>query len=343
MIWLFIDSRSVGGAERHVATLAQSLTKRGLAAEVVLYSNYGRNPWIEQLQAANVSIHFLDGSFTSLVKALRRKRPGLLHTHGYKAGVLGRIAARMVGTPVVSTFHSGERFRYPVSVYHWLDDWTSFLGERIVVSKMIKRRVPFPSAHIPSFINTSKAPPSGTLPRRVGFVGRLSEEKRPDLFCTLARRSPPGVEWHMYGNGPMGARLELEYGDTVRFHGTVTDLEPAWSTLGLLVMPSRFEGLPLAALEALTAGIPVLASRVGDLSSVVVDGQTGWLFESGDIDAALSCLEDWRALDDPQQAIMRRACWTHVRTNFSELKWLPEVLVVYKHAGFFPPIEVSAA
>ncbi len=123
------------------------------------------------------------------------------------------------------------------------------------------------------------------LPRRVGFVGRLSEEKRPDLFCALARRSPPGVEWHVYGNGPMGARLELEYGDTVRFHGTVTDLEPAWSTLGLLVMPSRFEGLPLAALEALTAGIPVLASRVGDLSSVVVDGQTGWLFESGDIRA----------------------------------------------------------
>jgi glycosyltransferase involved in cell wall biosynthesis len=339
MIWFLIDSSSLGGAERHIAVLAQSLTRRGIAADIVLYANHGRNPWIEQLEAINASVRVLDGSFTGLVRSLRLKRPGLLHTHGYKAGVLGRLAARLVGTPVVSTFHSGERFGFPVNAYHWLDDWTSFLGERIVVSEMIKRRVPFPSAHIPSFIMTSSAAPSGTLPRRVGFVGRLSAEKGPDLFCTLARRSPSGVEWHVYGDGPMRARLEGEYGDTVRFHGVVTDLEPVWSTLGLLVMPSRFEGLPLAALEALTAGIPVLASRVGGLPSVVVDGQTGWLFESGNLDAARSCLDDWQALDSAQQAIMRRSCWTRVRSNFSELKWLPEVLTVYKQAGYSPPID----
>jgi glycosyltransferase involved in cell wall biosynthesis len=340
MIWLLIDSGSVGGAERHIAILSQSLTRHAIPAEIVLYADHGRNPWLEQLEATNASVRVLDGSFTGLVKALCHKRPSLLHTHGYKAGVLGRVAARMIGIPVVSTFHSGERFGFPVNVYHWLDDWTSFLGERIVVSEMIKRRVPFPSVRISSFIPTPGVAPSGTLQRRIGFVGRLSEEKGPDLFCTLARRSAPGLEWHVYGSGPMRARLEREYADIVRFHGIVTDLEPVWSTLGLLLMPSRVEGLPLAALEALTAGVPVLASRVGDLPLVVVEGQTGWLFESGNLDEALSRLQEWRVLGSSQQVTMRRSCWTHVSTNFSELKWLPEVLAVYRHAGYSPPMRV---
>lgn len=341
MIWLLIDSSSVGGAERHIAILAQSLKRHAIPAEIVLYADHGLNPWIEQLEETNASVRFLDGTFMGLLNALRREAPGLLHTHGYKAGVLGRIAARMAGIPVVSTFHSGERFGFPVNVYHWLDDWTSFLGQRIVVSEKIKCRVPFPSVWIPSFIMTSADAPTGTLPRRIGFVGRLSEEKGPDLYCALARKSPPGCEWHVYGNGPMRDTLEREYGGIVRFHGIVTNLESVWPTLGLLLMPSRFEGLPLAALEALSAGVPVLASRVGDLPSVVVDGETGWLFQSGDLDAALCCLHHWLTLDSSTHVAFRRSCWSHVRTNFSELRWFPEIIGVYREAGYSSPMSSS--
>lgn len=334
MIWLLVDSSNVGGIERHVATLAGSLERRGIAVEVVLYADHGPNPWREQLSGASARVRVLDGTLRSLVTALRRVRPDLLHTHGYKAGVLGRLAARLAGVPVVSTFHSGERPPFPVNVYFWLDRWTSFLAaRRISVSEAIRARVPFRSTMIPSYVVATDAPPVGPLPRRIGFVGRLSAEKAPDLFCEMARRAPAGLEWHMWGDGPMRARLEAEHGDLVRFHGAVADLSECWTSIGALLMPSRFEGLPLAALEALAAGVPVLASRVGGLPTIVEPGTTGWLHEAGDIDGALADLARWRALDEATAAAMRRACHAHVRANFSESRWLPEMLAVYASAG----------
>ena len=113
MIWHLIDSSGVGGAERHIETLASSLQRRGLAVQVVLVADHGNRPWQQQLAGAGIRYTHLDGRFSTLVGALRRARPALLHTHGYKAGILGRLAARLAGVPVVSTFHSGERGPFP--------------------------------------------------------------------------------------------------------------------------------------------------------------------------------------------------------------------------------------
>lgn len=333
MIWLLIDSSSVGGAERHIATLAQSLARLRIPATVVLYAGHGANPWLAQLATDNVPVRILGNSFARLFAALRRDRPRLLHTHGYKAGVLGRLAGRVVGVPVVSTFHSGSRGKFPVGVYDWLDEWTSILCHRIVVSEAIQRRLPFRSTHIPSFVLTPETPPTGPLSRRVGFVGRLSEEKGPDIFCEIARRARPGVEWHVYGDGPMRGALERDFGAVVRFHGVAAKMEPVWSSLGLLLMPSRSEGVPLAALEALARGVPVLASRAGGLPSVVIQGATGWLFEPNDIREAMERLETWRAQGPVAEAAIRRSCWNHVRENFSEARHMPGVLAVYRAAG----------
>ena len=336
MIWHLIDSRSVGGAERHAATLAECLRRHRIPAEAVLYCDYGGNPWLDQLAAARVPVRTLDGSLRGLIRALRRERPGLLHTHGYKAGVVGRLAARLAGIPVVSTFHSGERSPPPVGVYEWLDEWTSFLGQRIAVSDRIQRRLPFPSIVIPSFVAAPPSAPVGPLPPRIGFVGRLSAEKAPDLFCALAERSPRHIEWHIYGDGPMRRELEQRHGARVRFHGVVADLDSVWPALGLLLMPSRFEGVPLAALEALAAGVPVLASRVGGLPGIVIENSTGWLFERENLDEALSHLEIWRRLPPEAQAGMRADCWRHVRDYFSEATQFPRLLAVYARAGYAP-------
>lgn len=328
-----IDSSGVGGAETHVATLAQSLRRCELRAEVLLYQDHGNIAWLSQLAYAQVPVRILDGTFAGLYRAIKSVRPILLHTHGYKAGILGRSAARLVGVPVVSTFHTGARERLPVGLYDLLDEWTSFLGKRIAVSPGIQKRLPFSSYQISSYVSAPTMPPGGSLPRRVGFVGRLSEEKQPDQFCTLARRCPPGVEWHVYGDGPMRALLEHEHSAIVRFHGAVSDMGPVWSSLGLLVMTSRFEGLPVAALEALAAGVPVLASRVGGVPSIVQDGVNGWLFQPDDLDGAERGLQSWLKLDDASQSRLREACWRHVGKNFSEEAVFPKVIAVYQAAG----------
>ena len=334
VVWLLVDTRSVGGIERYIEMLARSFARHGIPVEVVLYQDHGPNPWLDQLAAARASVRVLEGSFRALVTALSQQRPGLLHTHGYKAGVLGRAAARLSGVPVVSTFHSGERAPFPVNAYNLLDAWTSFLGARIAVSRPIQARLPFRSEYIPNYVLTPNAVPGGPLPMRAAFVGRLSEEKGPDVFCALARASPTGVEWHAFGTGPLRGALEAEFGDCVRFHGVVADLSEMWPSIGVLVMPSRYEGLPLAALEALAAGVPVLATRVGGLPSIVEHGQTGWLFEPGDESAALRHLATWRSLGIEEQQAMRSACWGHIRNHFSEANHLPALLCVYKEAGF---------
>jgi glycosyltransferase involved in cell wall biosynthesis len=334
MIWILVDSSSVGGIERHVATLAEALRRVPLSAEIVLFAAHGDNPWLQQLQAAQLPFRVLDGSVSGLLAALRQARPQLLHTHGYKANIMGRLAARMLGIPVVATFHAGERGAFPVNAYQMLDEYSSILGGRLCVSEAIRQQLPYAAVLTENFMVAPVAPPPSSMPRRIGFVGRLSHEKAPDLFCQLARQCSGADEWHIWGDGPMRAELEREFGAHVRFHGLVTDLAPAWTSLGLLVMPSRAEGLPMAALESLAAGVPIVASAVGGLPSVVHDGRTGWLYEAANLDAAQARIETWRSLTPTDQAQMRQTCWTFVKENFSETRQLPKILAAYRAAGF---------
>ena len=93
MIWHLIDSRTIGGAERHIAILLLCLRRRNIAAEAVLYRGYGNNQWLSQLSADSLPFRVLGGSPRSLIQALVQKKPKLLHVHGYKAGILGRLPA----------------------------------------------------------------------------------------------------------------------------------------------------------------------------------------------------------------------------------------------------------
>jgi glycosyltransferase involved in cell wall biosynthesis len=339
-----IDSSGVGGAERHIAQVVQALCKCGVAAEAVLYRNYRENPWLRQLEQAHIPHRVLDGSPMALAKSLARERPAILHTHGYKAGIFGRPAALVRGIPVVSTFHTGQRSSGKLLLYELADEWTSFGSRRISVSEPIRSRLPFSSVLIDNFISVGTDSLPSRLPRRIAFVGRLRPEKGPAMFCELARTSRlPDVEWHVYGDGPVRGDLERRYGDVATFHGVVTDMTGVWLDIGLLVMPSVFEGLPLAALEALAAGVPILASRVGALPDVVIEGKTGWLFESGDVDKAREALADWSALSEPRQAQMRLACRQHAEQRFSEPAQIGKLLEVYRSVGFQAPQPLGAA
>ncbi|NOU06747.1 MAG: glycosyltransferase family 4 protein [Hyphomicrobiaceae bacterium] len=332
MIWHLIDSSSVGGAERHIATVAGSLMRDAHAVRVMLYQRHGDNPWLRQLDAEGIPYSVLDGTFGGLVLALRSEQPSLVHTHGYKSGILGRLAAMLTRIPVVTTFHSGQRGPWPVGAYDFVDDWSSFSAHRIAVSSEIQSRLPLSTTVIPSYVVTPTVCPDLALPRKIGFVGRLSEEKGPQHFCMLARRFGDLGSWHVYGDGAMRGALEAEFGDVVTFHGVQTNMDRVWPQLGLLVMPSRFEGVPLAALEAAAAGVPVLASRVGGLPTVIVEGATGWMFPYGDLESAGQCLSMWSAQVEHGAMDLRAACWTRAREHFSETRWFPEILKVYEVA-----------
>lgn len=183
----------------------------------------------------------------------------LIHTHGYKAGVLGRLTAWFTGKSVVSTFHSGDDGEGVLKFYSWLDRTTARFAKCIAVSEPIARKLPVPSTVISNFV-PMPATPASVTGNRIAFVGRLAGKGAGGILP--AGRLLPGGAFHLYGDGPMKSALLQQYGDRVQLHG-FKNMANEWHNIDLLCITSRFEGLPLVALEAMAHGIPVCTFAVG--------------------------------------------------------------------------------
>ncbi|MBK8175965.1 MAG: glycosyltransferase family 4 protein [Rhodospirillales bacterium] len=329
-VWLLLDSRQPGGIESHVATLARALVARGVAAEVVFLADHGAHPLKAALDGAGIAHTTLAGTMASLFAALRQRRPAIVHTHGYKAGVLGRLMARLLGLPVVSSFHAGEPGFGRMRLYVATDYLTARFAHCIAVSDAIRERLPQGSALIENFVELPAAPAAaaGPRPETVAFVGRLSHEKGPDTFCSLAAAFPH-LRFCIYGDGPMRRTLEAAHAHHVRFAGMVAGMAEHWQDVGLLCMPSRHEGLPMAALEAMAYGVPVAAFAVGALPRCIAHERTGWLVPPGDVPAMAAAIAAWQAMDD---TAVRAAARAAVAAAFSPAIGVDKVLAVYARA-----------
>ncbi len=326
-----LDARHVGGIERHVEVLCRALAAAGVASRPVLLADHGATPARALFERAGLDPLVCDGSFTGLLRLLRRVRPALLHTHGYKAGIVGRLAARLAGVGAVSTFHAGERGPFPVGLYQDVDRWTSWLAARIAVSAPIAAGIPFPTEILPNFIDLPPSEETVPASRIAAFVGRLSPEKGPDLFCEAALRAPDTIRWVMFGDGPMRAELEACYGDRVEFRGT-TDMETEWGGIGVLAITSRAEGLPMAALEALAHGVPVAAHRVGGLPDLLTP-DTGDLVAPGDADGLIRAVRARLDAAPEERLATRRACRAHVAARHGAEAGAGRMLAVYARAS----------
>jgi glycosyltransferase involved in cell wall biosynthesis len=336
-IILLLDSSGLGGIETHVATLAASLRASGRECHILFLAAHGENPFYRQLEGLALPFTVLDGRIRSLWRWLGNAQPSILHTHGYKAGLIGRLVASARGLAVVSTFHAGERAPLPVGLYQRLDEWTSFLAERITVSAPIANKLPFASTLIHNFIRIPEAiAPVSRVPR-IAFVGRLSHEKAPDRFCAMARQVQSCASFHIYGDGPMRPALEAACGDVVTFHGFRTDMQAVWSEIDLLVIPSRAEGLPMAALEAIARGIPLIATDVGALSSVIGDGQAGRLIphreDAAVIAAGAQSIVQWLDLDEASRRKLSADARNRAIRHFGEGPALDAIGAVYVKAA----------
>lgn len=331
-IWLLLDSRDLGGIESHVLQLAGGMAAAGHKPRVLFWADYGGHPLRAALDQAGLAHETLSGGFQGLIGLLRQRRPAVLHTHGYKAGIMGRLAARLAGVPGVSTFHAGEPGTGKLRLYVLLDRLTARLGHRIAVSAAIADTLPAPVALIANFVELPDETMIAGPHDRVGFVGRLSFEKGPDLFCALASRLP-AQRWTIYGDGPMRAELEARHGAEVTFLGRVVPMAPHWPEIGLLVMSSRHEGLPLAALEAMAHGVPVAAFGVGGLPDLIQPGRNGFLAPAGDLEALAAAIGEWTTLSTDARAELGRHARATIAARFSVAGGIAAVLKEYRAAG----------
>ena len=330
-IWLVLDSSGNGGIETHVMELARAIESYGLQVAVVFIKDYGLHPLRAALGSAGIASFSLDGSFGSLARSIRELRPALLHSHGYKAGIYCCAAALVTGCAHVTTFHSGDPGSGKLALFDWLHRQTSRLNAvNLTVSEEIAERIPSKSLVIDNFISIPEPEPRAKA--QLAFVGRLSEEKGADQLLAIAAQLGP-LQFDLYGDGPLKDELQRSASANCRFHGNQADMASRWSDIDLLLMPSRHEGLPMAALEAMARGIPVIAFDVGALDQVVESGVNGWLIRKGDLEGFRRAIQQWLTLDNQEKDAMREAARHHIASRFSSRRIVPLVLEQYRRAG----------
>lgn len=223
-----------------------------------------------------------------------RLDPDIVHTHGYRADVLHGRVARDRGLPVVATVHGFTGGDWKNRFYEWLQRRAYRRYDAVVaVSQPLRAELAdagisserlhcIPNAWVDDtdFLDRPEArdrlglDPGGSW---VGFVGRLGREKGADVFVDAFDHIDAG-NGVMIGSGRLREKLERRAqarlgGVRIRFAGMVPDAGRLMKALDVFVLSSRTEGTPIALLEAMAAGVPVVATRVGGVPHVVSEDE----------------------------------------------------------------------
>ncbi len=315
----FASDLVCGRVDRDEGDMTAFALRRGVRPQVV-----------PSLRNAATPVADLKACLT-LFRLFRRARPDIVHLHLLKARVLGGLAARLARVPVVvETFH-GTLFHgyYSPGVTRVLLAVERALARRMdgivavspaVREELVRHRVAPPGkiAVIPLGLELARlvrpdvrpgrfrtemgVPPDAPL---IGAVGRLVPIKGLEYLleaAALVVRRRPAAVFVLVGDGPLRLALEnraraLGLVRQVRFAGWRMDVEHVYGDLDVVVLPSLHEGTPVSVIEAMAAGRPVVATRVGGVPDLLQDGETGLLVPPRDPAALAAAILD--LLEDP--------------------------------------------
>ena len=325
----------IAGAENHLLALLPALRALGVDAEVVLLQEPGRP--VAQLVRAfltagvptfELAINMdLDPWLVGrLARLVRSRGAHAVHTHGVHADLYGRLCLQgLDGVLLLQTRHNDDRFRR-LWIMRLLNQWLARRCVRIVaISDAVREFVcavegipPRKVERIYYGLDAAPAPQNVADLRTelgwagaplIGFVGRLTGQKGVDVLLNafaIVHRALPTARLLLIGDGPQRAALAalaggLQISAAVHFAGWREDARAQMAALNVLAIASRWEGFGLVTLEAMQAGVAVVASRVSALPEIVLDGETGLLVPAANaakLAAALLAL-----LQDPQRAM----------------------------------------
>lgn len=330
-----------GGPERLILGLTENLPPPTRSV-FVLFSDNGKScaflrVLLDQKQEAVTLAHdtpHLPGMVRELAGRLRGWGVDVLCCHGYKADVVGLLAARRARVPVMAMSHGWTAETWKVRVYEVLDRACLRRMDRVVCvsegqAEKVRRSGVRPDrvTVIRNAVRAERfdqADPAdrGVLERMfpraperiVGSAGRLSPEKGFDVLveaAAIVARSNPRAGFIHFGDGPLRETIrrriaELGLEDRFILAGHRDDLDrflPHWD---LSVLPSFTEGLPTVVLESYAAGVPVVATAVGGTPEAVADGVDGYLVPPGDSAALARRILDVLELGDERKAMGRR-------------------------------------
>ncbi|BEP34172.1 MULTISPECIES: glycosyltransferase family 4 protein [Variovorax] len=283
-------------------------------------------------------------------KIIRSERPAVLHLHSSIPGGIVRALALLGQVPaetkIVYCSH-GWAFdqvgpAYKKSIYRWIEWLLSHWSDAIicisghefrVAEKFgIKRCKCIPNGIQPiaPISENTVAPKVPARPRRVLFVGRLDRQKGIDALLDAYARVQPGFKLVIVG-GAVRNDLSLARSSEIEFAGWLEkdELEEAYRSCDAVIVPSRWEGFGLVAVEAMARSKPVFASAVGGLVDIVEDNRNGRLFS---LDALDDVLREIDRISDEELQRMGRAGREIFEEKYTADRMNAAILDLYKES-----------
>lgn len=351
----------VGGLERVVSALAVGHQRLGHDVHVAVVLGQGEecHPFVAPLTAAGVEVDrlILPGRAYWRERRLvghlcRRLRPNVVHSHSVRTDVVDAGVARRMGYPTVTTIHGASLMGGKARIYEWLQQrsYRQFDGvvavSRPLADEAIRGGVPPERVHlVPNAWPGDEVALTRAEARRelgldsgafvIGWVGRMIRVKGGDIFLRALSHLPAEMEFDvvLVGDGPEESTLKQEaqrsrIRERIRFVGEREDAGRLFPAFDLFVLSSRSEGVPIVLFEAIAAGVPVIAARVGGVPDVLTDS-AGFLVPPED---ALSLAEAiHRAYTERTDATNRAAHASRRLTKcFSREPWLARYEQIYR-------------
>jgi glycosyltransferase involved in cell wall biosynthesis len=349
--------------ERVVTMLATGQARRNggvHVAAVLAPEDEANHPFVERLRAARIPVTpIVVGArdywreYRALRALARSLNPDIVHTHGYRADAIGGMVARLSGIPTVSTVHGftggGRRNRFNEKLQCMALRYADAVVavSRPLIDRLAGVGIPRDRIHcVANGFAASTTPLARDaardrlgIPRDAlvaGWVGRLSSEKGPDVVLDAIAAADPTWRLSVLGDGREQHALHaqaaaLGVAARVTWHGSVADAASHFAAFDAFVLSSRTEGTPIALLEAMAVGVPIVATRVGGVPDVVSDAEA-MLVPSERPDAIATALRTIR--EDSVGARRRADAARHrLQSNFGFDAWLAAVDSVYAAAS----------
>jgi glycosyltransferase involved in cell wall biosynthesis len=289
----------IGGMESTIVRLAQRLPRS--AFSLVVLSPFD-GPFTVRLREHGIPVHVAPmgeklrwHTIQRTVSLAREHDVHVIHAHMGPAHVIAGIAGRATGTPVLATVHSMHLSMLDLEIHRLASTHLCLVSEAARAHALAVGAAAARLSVIRNGVDPSEfAPGSKGLQEReslvVGFVGRLSTEKNPELFlrtAALVHAQSPATRFVVIGDGPLRSEMHalakaLRIAHVTTFTGEVRGMPSRYHEMDVMLCTSWHEGTPLAILEAMASGLPVVATDVGGNPELVLSGLTGWLTPPGD-------------------------------------------------------------
>ncbi len=346
-----IPTLAYGGAERSVVDVVNRGDYHNVRYSIFILKDIA--PMATQILPGAAEVKLVPkrgklsiGLFFALRAALKNAKPDVVHTHLFGGDVWGRLAARSLGIPVVTTEHNidvdlGRVRRFVKRLLN------GFSQEYVACSEAVKQfavatyRVPKERVRVVRYgvPIAEYAPAAPLFPQpsaRFLVLGRLVPQKGIDILFRALSEVPKHIDWTLdvIGDGEDRPALQEEMqmlglSGRVQFHHATRDVSRVLANHDVVVVPSRWEGLGIVAMEAMAAGRVVIASRVGGLLECVRDKETGY-FVPPENETVLAEMLEYVCTHKTEATQTAHRAQEYARTHFDAARMVADYEALYR-------------